>query len=431
LSKMAKRLLGFVIVLAVCAGMIRIPVYAAGGYINDGDIKWTYQDGVLTISGTGEMPDYGTITFPWKKYAYEAEKIIINDGITRVGSSSFVRFTALTEIRLPETLTSIGSGAFQACSALKKVTIPDSVETIEYLAFNATGLEELSLNLETIPRMTFDETPLTSLVLGSNVRTVEAEAFGNTALRTVTIPATVTSIGDHAFGYEIVDDEGYEEGGSGWIYTKVRDFRMTVYAGSAGEDYAVSNGFDHTVVGSPEFIVQPKSVSAKAGDPVRFAVKVNNASSYQWWVWDTNKWDKAGSYQGCKTRAVTFTADAGMDGWKFLCKVKGTDGTYLKSDCVTLTILKPAGILVQPKPVSTAAGTKVRFAVKAENVAAYRWQYYDGSGWKNLSSSFTGYNTRELTLKALAARNGWKLRCRVKGRDGVWIVSNSVKLTVK
>ena len=70
---------------------------AKGGYIGDNDrIRYELsRDGkTLTFSGSGEMPDYdGYGDCPWGGYNdvdyQEVEKVIIGDGITKIGKSNF------------------------------------------------------------------------------------------------------------------------------------------------------------------------------------------------------------------------------------------------------------------------------------------------------------------------------------------------------
>jgi hypothetical protein len=114
--------------------------------------------GTLTISGTGDMEDYYTITIPWNTYRKSIKTIVIQNGVTNIGAwafwgsqllknvtvsdsvtyigdNAFNSSTLLEDIVLPNSITSIGEGAFYNCTSLKNVTIPDSVTSIGYGAF--------------------------------------------------------------------------------------------------------------------------------------------------------------------------------------------------------------------------------------------------------------------------------------------------------
>ena len=87
-------------------------------------------DGVLIISGEGEMNSYyndGNPGGPWGK---NIRKLVIEEGITSVGTYAFYECAELEEVILPESLTEIGFQGFSGCSALQNVTIPSGVTEI-------------------------------------------------------------------------------------------------------------------------------------------------------------------------------------------------------------------------------------------------------------------------------------------------------------
>ena len=75
---------------------------------------------------------------PWQSYIDSITKIVIEEGITAIGSDSFNGLTAVTEIELPDSLTEIGIGAF-CFTAITEVTIPTNVSTMGYSAFYGCG----------------------------------------------------------------------------------------------------------------------------------------------------------------------------------------------------------------------------------------------------------------------------------------------------
>ena len=101
---------------------------------------WTYDENTktLTISGTGAMSDYdftnNSSSTPWKDFD-DIQTVIIENGITYIGSFSFTYFTNITTVTIPNTVTTIGKTAFGRCSSLTTINIPESVTTIEQMAF--------------------------------------------------------------------------------------------------------------------------------------------------------------------------------------------------------------------------------------------------------------------------------------------------------
>ena len=70
------------------------------------------------------------------------ERIVLPDGLKRIGGGAFDSCDQLSEIVLPEGLESIGEGAFILCDSLGVVVLPDSLQLIGQ---NAYAYCELSL----------------------------------------------------------------------------------------------------------------------------------------------------------------------------------------------------------------------------------------------------------------------------------------------
>ena len=107
-------------------------------------ITWTLDDsGNLTLSGSGEMWNYGYDSSPFKDY--EIRKATIEDGITSIGKYAFYGCSGLTKLTLPNSVTSIGTCAFRGCCGLTELTLSNSVTSIGTGAFAyCSGLNELT-----------------------------------------------------------------------------------------------------------------------------------------------------------------------------------------------------------------------------------------------------------------------------------------------
>ena len=115
-------------------------------------INWEYTDGVLTISGTGAMPNFASdgTDIPWNDYKTSVTSAIIDSGITYVGSRAFQSHTALTTVTMADTVTSTGNYVFNSCGKLTSVTLSENLESIIDGTFNRTS----SLTAITIPYAT-------------------------------------------------------------------------------------------------------------------------------------------------------------------------------------------------------------------------------------------------------------------------------------
>lgn len=110
--------------------LVSLSAYAEKSGICGDNLEWKLTDeGVLTITGTGEMQDWNDYSSPW--YENESVKqVIIGDGVTTIGDWAFSYCRALTSITIPNSVTTIGDNAFESCSSLTSITIPNSVTTI-------------------------------------------------------------------------------------------------------------------------------------------------------------------------------------------------------------------------------------------------------------------------------------------------------------
>ena len=106
-----------------------IPELPANGTADEG-LSWNVADGVLTVglqegAATGSMPDYtAQQDAPWKKAAAElgVEKVVVEEGITSIGSNAFTTLQGITEMTLPQSLETI-SGESVESSVLESVQI--------------------------------------------------------------------------------------------------------------------------------------------------------------------------------------------------------------------------------------------------------------------------------------------------------------------
>ncbi|MCD7833976.1 MAG: leucine-rich repeat protein [Lachnospiraceae bacterium] len=133
-------------------GIWSMVVLNESNYCGD-NLTWSIDDGVLTISGTGDMYDWSTTPeVPWAEYAEEITSIVIEDGVTSIGDNAFNGYTSITSVTIADTVTSIGDSSFMGCTGLTSIEIPDSVITIGEYAFALTGLETVTIGtgLETV-----------------------------------------------------------------------------------------------------------------------------------------------------------------------------------------------------------------------------------------------------------------------------------------
>ena len=222
----------------------------------------TLSDGVMTVSGAGPMEDYYDYNFiPW--YGYDIKTIVIESGVSSIGTYAFSYCSNLESVSIPASVTSIGTLAFQVCGSdataltvsfaegstlesigegafseanLKSIDIPNSVTSIGRSAFQyCRNLESVSIpaSVTSIDTYAFQncgsyDTGLTvSIAEGSTPLTIGECAFSEANLKSIDIPNRVTDIGVAAFS-------------SCYMLAKVNIFAssLTTYGAYAFEDNA-------------------------------------------------------------------------------------------------------------------------------------------------------------------------------------------------
>ena len=168
-------------------------------------------DEVLTISGTGRIPDYndpssgGNNTAPWYGYAYQIKKVVLGSGVQNIGNDAFADCYGMTDITIPDGVTSIGDSAFDGCSALTEISIPGTVSSIGDSVFSGcSALTEISIpdTVSSIGDSAFSRcSALTEISIPSTVSSIGSYAFSGCALREVEIPQGITSIQSRTFQF--------------------------------------------------------------------------------------------------------------------------------------------------------------------------------------------------------------------------------------
>ena len=131
------------------------------GSPNAASVTATLAGGMLTVSGTGKMKDFGYAGTPWYGVKTTVTSLSIGQGITSIGSYAFDECSNIAgDVSIPNGVTSIGANAFDWCNHITSVSIPSSITSIGNLAFDQCS-----------------------------------------RLTSVIIPSSVASLGDKAFAY--------------------------------------------------------------------------------------------------------------------------------------------------------------------------------------------------------------------------------------
>ena len=155
---------------------------------------------------------------------YKLEKIIIPNGVKKIGMGAFASCSKLKTLNLPDSVEDIGEVAFESCNSLEKIILPKNLKGIGYRM------------LEGLPSLIEVQIPSTITFIS------ESAFYGCTSLRNITIPNSVTSIDDYAFA-------------------GCSDLTLSVYKGSYGEKYAKENNRKYKII---DQTIVPTSVKLNA-----------------------------------------------------------------------------------------------------------------------------------------------------------------------
>jgi hypothetical protein len=113
-----------------------------GGTFSNDTFAWSLEEGVLTVYGTGALPDLPEAQLaPWA--GENITKIFITEGITAIGRNNFSGEEAV-EIYIAEGVSFIGESAFSDCGSLQTVHLPESIRYIAKNAFsNCSSLKNI------------------------------------------------------------------------------------------------------------------------------------------------------------------------------------------------------------------------------------------------------------------------------------------------
>lgn len=147
---MKKRLFLNIMALCLLVSVLAPAVYAteptevirAADECGEG-MKWSYEESVLTITGSGKMDDFEEGGEPWRAHKDEIEEVIMEGGVTYVGAYAFKDYDNLLAVEFGDAMYEIGPEAFRSCDGLTSVWLPASFKIFGESSFmSCKNLEE-------------------------------------------------------------------------------------------------------------------------------------------------------------------------------------------------------------------------------------------------------------------------------------------------
>ncbi|MBE6543216.1 MAG: leucine-rich repeat domain-containing protein [Ruminococcaceae bacterium] len=252
-----KKILSLVLVCVMMLALVCVVSFANAAQIGESSTSWELVDGVLTVTGTGAMPDYRNVedTRPWLSELSTITKVVVKSGVTHVGSSSFTGATGITEVVLEEGVETVGMDAFSYCGTIDKVSFPSTLTSLSQGVFYSSSIKEISY-------------PLTYAEFKANVDVavyndaVDAADWGEEVATSGTLTATMSW--SFADGTLTISGTGampnWGANATPWVALNAQITKVEL---SEGITTIGSNAFAHTKIVE---IVIPEGVTAINGD---------------------------------------------------------------------------------------------------------------------------------------------------------------------
>lgn len=110
----------------------KLPETVTSGDFGPNDkLHWDFDEGTLTITGTGAIPDYTTpVDTPWNGVRTNITNVVVSNGITKIGKKAFFYCQSLETVSIGKDCTNISDSAFQNCGSLAEVSISTKLSLI-------------------------------------------------------------------------------------------------------------------------------------------------------------------------------------------------------------------------------------------------------------------------------------------------------------
>ncbi len=166
------------------------------------DAKYVlYSDGMLQITGSGEMYQYDSTPAPWYDYRDDINSVFICVNITKLGASAFKDCTHLTHLTIPIALNSVTSDkypAFEGCSSIYRINLTcghGSDGEYGYYYAASQGLDSWYRNTPWYQ----SRDVLKVIFFENGIKAIGSDAFCELNITSIVLPDSVVHLGNHCF----------------------------------------------------------------------------------------------------------------------------------------------------------------------------------------------------------------------------------------
>ena len=354
------------------------------------------------------------------------ESVIVPKGVTQIGDWIFYGCASLTSVSIPDSVIDIQLNAFEKCVALNEINVDEMNKAYKSdsgvllnkneteLILYPAGKKETTYNIPdsvvTINNGAFENVSvIESIIIPNSVVNIERFAIYNCKLlASVSIPLSVKNIGDYAFGY-------YQ--GDHFETSKISNFKIECYSGTAGEQYAKDNGFAYELITTekPANVTGFKVKSLTSTNVTLQWNKNSAASGYEIEQYKSGKWTNVAKITSNATTSYTIKGlKAGTAGYQFRIRAYRTEGKNKAYSGYSATVkvnTNPYG--VGGFKCSSKSSTSVTLKWnKGTTASGYQLQQYKGGKWVTIYTGTKATNTSYTVKKLKAGTAGYRFRIR-------------------
>ncbi len=350
------------------------------------------------------------------------ESVIVPKGVTQIGDWIFYGCASLTSVSIPDSVIDIQLNAFEKCVALNEINVDEMNKAYKSdsgvllnkneteLILYPAGKKETTYNIPdsvvTINNGAFENVSvIESIIIPNSVVNIERFAIYNCKLlASVSIPLSVKNIGDYAFGY-------YQ--GDHFETSKISNFKIECYSGTAGEQYAKDNGFAYELITTekPANVTGFKVKSLTSTNVTLQWNKNTSASGYEIEQYKSGKWVNVAKITGNATTSYTVKGlAAGTAGYKFRMRAV-KDGAYSDYTSALSVNTNPYGVGGFKCSSKTSTSVTLKWN-KGTTASGYQLQQYKGGKWVTIYTGTKATNTSYTVKKLKAGTAGYRFRIR-------------------
>ena len=350
------------------------------------------------------------------------ESVIVPKGVTQIGDWIFYGCASLTSVSIPDSVIDIQLNAFEKCVALNEINVDEMNKAYKSdsgvllnkneteLILYPAGKKETTYNIPdsvvTINNGAFENVSvIESIIIPNSVVNIERFAIYNCKLlASVSIPLSVKNIGDYAFGY-------YQ--GDHFETSKISNFKIECYSGTAGEQYAKNNGFDYELITAekPANVTGFKVKSLTSTNVTLQWNKNTSASGYEIEQYKGGKWVNVAKITSNATTSYTVKGlAAGTAGYKFRMRAV-KNGAYSDYTSALSVNTNPYGVGCFKCSSKTSTSVTLKWN-KGTTASGYQLQQYKDGKWVTIYTGTKATDTSYTVKKLKAGTAGYRFRIR-------------------